>query len=298
MIDDLKSQFGHNLRYAPSFHLWVLRRELKIRRYSMSTQKSYLYYNKELLKYTGKIPEEITNDDISEYLLYIATKETTSPALINSAINALKFLYGVMLHRKFIYTVRRPKKGIHLPTVLSAQEVLQIFESTKFLKHHILLILAYSAGLRVSEVVKLKVSDVDFSRMQILIRSGKGNKDRYSILSQRAADVLKDYIKMFKPDLWLFPGYPSNKHISIRTAQSVFEKSVYKAGIMKRVSIHVLRHSFATHLLEQGIDIRYIQDLLGHRSVKTTEIYTHVSRKRLSNIKSPFDTISETDNSL
>jgi len=147
----------------------------------------------------------------------------------------------------------------------------------------------YSAGLRVGEVVKLKIEDIEVKRKLIRVRGGKGRKDRYTVLSEIALRTFREYVDKYKPEKWLFPGQRKDKHISTRTVQAIFEKARDKAGIKKDATVHSLRHSFATHLLESGVDLRYIQELLGHKSSKTTEIYTHVSTKNLSKIKSPLD---------
>jgi len=147
----------------------------------------------------------------------------------------------------------------------------------------------YSAGLRVGEVVKLKIEDIEVKRKLIRVRDGKGRKDRYIVLSEIALRTFREYVDKYKPEKWLFPGQRKDKHISTRTVQAIFEKARDKAGIKKDATVHSLRHSFATHLLESGVDLRYIQELLGHKSSKTTEIYTHVSTKNLSKIKSPLD---------
>ncbi|MFW5809090.1 MAG: tyrosine-type recombinase/integrase [Halanaerobium sp.] len=185
------------------------------------------------------------------------------------------------------------KKKKKLPKVLNKREVKDIIAAVDNLKHQLILILTYSAGLRVSEVVKLKISDIDSDRMLIYIRSAKGYKDRYTLLSKTALAKLRLYLKAFqvhKYDAqWLFPGQNKERHLSKRSAQKVFKRACRKAGINKEVGIHSLRHSFATHLLEQGVDLRYIQNLLGHKSSTTTEIYTHVSNKNLIEITNPFD---------
>lgn len=164
-----------------------------------------------------------------------------------------------------------------------------IFKGVTNLKHRTILILIYSAGLRVSEVVRLKLNDIDYERKLIHLHKAKGKKDRFTILSQIAEKFIKAYIKEYKPDYWLFPGAKPGKHLVERTAQHIFEKSLEKTAIIKKVSVHTLRHSFATHLLEGGTDLRYIQELLGHSSSKTTEIYTHVSKKSIASIQSPLD---------
>lgn len=176
-----------------------------------------------------------------------------------------------------------------MPNVLSKNEVLKILNANSNLKHKTLLFFVYSAGLRVSEVVRLKVSDIDSDRMLIFIRNSKGFKDRYTILSRVVLEQVTIYINGYHPEPWLFPGQDENYHLSERTAQRIFENACKKANITKKVSIHCLRHSFATHLLEGWTDLRYIQEILGHNSSKTTEIYTHVTEKSISNIESPLD---------
>ncbi|MEA4901750.1 tyrosine-type recombinase/integrase [Desulfitobacterium sp.] len=173
--------------------------------------------------------------------------------------------------------------------MLCKEEVLTIFHVIQNVKHKALLMLAYSAGLRVSELVSLRIQDIDSKRMLIHVIQGKGRKDRYTVLSRSALEVLRQYAKKFKLQVWLFPGEVEGTHLSERTAQKVFADACQKAGIKKNVSIHSLRHSFATHLLEAGTDLRYIQEILGHKSSKTTEIYTHVTQKDILRIRSPLD---------
>lgn len=187
--------------------------------------------------------------------------------------------------------LERPKKEKKLPEILSKNEISKLLKAVKNLKHKAILYLVYSAGLRVGEVVKLKPTDIDSDRMLIPIIQGKGKKDRYTILSETALSILRQYVKVYKPEHWLFPGQHPDKHLTERSVQKVFGNARIDAKIRKNVSVHNLRHSFATHLLEGGVNLRYIQELLGHSSSKTTEIYTHVTQKNLSNIISPLDTI-------
>ncbi|MCM8827609.1 MAG: tyrosine-type recombinase/integrase [Candidatus Omnitrophica bacterium] len=196
---------------------------------------------------------------------------------LNQDINAFKFYYGVMHKRKFVYEVKRPHKDRELPVVLSREEVAKILNSVNNIKHKAILMLVYSAGLMVSEVVKLKTEDIDSKRMLIHIKGSKGRKDRYTLLSEKALTILRRYWIEYRPQKWLFDGAKPERHISIRTAQKIFEHACKKAGIKRDVTVHRLRHSFATHLLESGTDLRYIQEILGHKHSKTTVIYTHVS---------------------
>ena len=176
-----------------------------------------------------------------------------------------------------------------LPIILSKKEIFELLENEKNVKHRLLLMLVYSSGLRVSEVVSLKKEHIDLSRKVIYIMNGKGRKDRCTLLSEKVAGFITEYIAFFNIKTWLFPGQPATNHLSIRSAQHIFEKALRNVRIPKNISIHSLRHSFATHLLENGTDIRYIQNLLGHSNLRTTERYTHIARRSILNIKSPFD---------
>lgn len=275
----------------PELKLEDLRRELVTRKYSYKTVKGYLYYNRDFLSFLKKVAHDVTDSDIKDYLLHLAEERQSATATLNQAINALKFYYGTMLKRKFLYEIKRPRKDKKLPVVFSSQEVAAIISVTTNLKHKVLIMLVYSSGMRVSEVVKLKPQDIDDERMLTHIKAAKGRKDRYSLLSESVIAALQEYKAKYKPEIWLFPGPDDRRHISIRTAQRVFEIACNRAGIKKEAGIHTLRHSFATHLLESGVDLRYIQELLGHASSKTTEIYTHVSTKKLGKIQNPLDAI-------
>jgi site-specific recombinase XerD len=211
---------------------------------------------------------------------------------LHSRINALKFYYEQVLKReKFFWEIPRPKKQFILPKVLGEDEVAKQFNALGNLKHKAMLFAAYSAGLRVSEIVALKIRDIDSSRMQIRIENAKGKKDRYVNLSPVLLDVLRAYIRTYKPKpkKFLFESQQTGEAYPTRTIQRIFYLAKEKAYIGKTVGIHSLRHSFATHMLEKGIDIRYIKDLLGHFSIKTTERYLHVKREQLVNIISPLD---------
>jgi site-specific recombinase XerD len=188
-----------------------------------------------------------------------------------------------------VETLPRPKKERKLPSVLGYDEVVRILNSVTNEKHKTILFMVYSAGLRVGEVVRLKVGDIDSSRMLIRVRQGKGMKDRYTMLSEIALTQLRKYYQLYKPETWLFTGFKNEGHLTERTVQRVFEEARDKAGVSKDATVHTLRHSFATHLLESGTDLRYIQELLGHSSSKTTEIYTHVTEKSIVKIQSPLD---------
>lgn len=234
-----------------------------------------------------------TNEDVRNFVHYLLREKGKSHAYVNQTLSALKFLLTKVLCIKGVCEqLPRPKKEHKLPDVLSQQEVLHILNTVKNIKHRTILILTYSAGLRVSEVVKLKIGDIDYHRMLVHVRQSKGKKDRYTVLSERAIRALQKYISSYHIVDWVFPGENPINHITERTVQRIFENARDKAEIRKEVSIHSLRHFFATHLLEGGTDLRYIQELLGHMSSKTTELYTHVTEKDIRRIKSPFDWIS------
>lgn len=268
-----------------------LRRELVSRKYSYKTIKAYIYFNKDFLNFSGKRLPDINDDDIKNYLLHLAENKQSATSTLNQAINALKFYYGEVLKRKFVYEIKRPRKDKKLPVILSQEEITKILSSVDNIKHKAILMLIYSAGLRVGEVVKLKPEDIDSKRMLIHIKGSKGRKDRYTILSETALEILREYWREYKPRKWLFEGARPGRYLSIRTVEKILEHACEKANIRKDVSVHTLRHSFATHLLEGGTDLRYIQELLGHKDSKTTEIYTHVSIKSIGKIKSPLDTL-------
>jgi len=278
-----------NYYYLPQFE-----KKLKLKGYSHNSIKAYLNHNKSFIKYIRKNLFEIKMSDVNDYVLYLLDELNNTHSYANQFISAFKTFNNLILELDGINNkLLRPKKKKKLPKVLNKREVKEIIAAVDNLKHQLILILTYSAGLRVSEVVKLKISDIDSDRMLIYVRSAKGYKDRYTLLSESALTKLRLYVRAFQvhkyDGQWLFPGQDKDKHLSKRSAQKVFKRACKKAGINKEVGIHSLRHSFATHLLEQGVDLRYIQNLLGHKSSATTEIYTHVSNKNLIEITNPFD---------
>jgi site-specific recombinase XerD len=269
----------------------VIKKELSIRNYSTKTIKAYVNHVKNFLQFCNKDFKEINNDDIKSYLLKHIDAGKSS-VYIDQTISALGFLFKEVYNSKdFKFDIKRPKRERKLPNILSKEEVANIIWKIDNLKHKALIMLIYSAGLRISEAVRIKIEDIDSKRNLIYVRSAKGKKDRYTILSKAALEIIREYYKKYKPAIWLFEGQNREAHITERTIQRVFDKAVIKAGIRKKVTVHTLRHSFATHLLESGIDLRYIQELLGHERSTTTEIYTHVSEKDFSRIQSPLDRI-------
>jgi site-specific recombinase XerD len=267
-----------------------LETELRSRKYSRQTRGAYIYFIQALCRALQKTPDEIRPGDVKQFLA-IMEESGYSAAAINLAISATKFFFRNILNDNSIKEQRRPRQDKKLPTVFSKDEIKRMFDREENFKHRLLLMLVYSSGLRVSEAVILKKEHIDLSRKMVYIKSGKGRKDRCTILSEKAALFLAEYCGSHDTQSWLFPGQPATRHLSIRSAQRIFEKAALRAGIIKKASIHGLRHTFATHLLESGTDIRYIQSLLGHSSLRTTERYTHVARRNILSVQSPLDTI-------
>jgi site-specific recombinase XerD len=271
-----------------------LQDELHSRKYSRKTITAYVHYNRELCRVLQKTPDEIGEADVKKYLAYLDVAKDLSSSSMNLALSGIRFLYDQVMKKDFTREQYRPRQDKRLPGVLSRTEIQQLLDAEANPKHRLLLMLAYSSGLRVSEVVAIKKEHIDFSRKTLLIYGGKGRKDRVTLLADRAAAFLKEYCVLNLIKEWIFPGREGG-HISIRTAQNVFDKAVAHARIEKEVSIHSLRHTFATHLLENGTDIRYIQSLLGHANLRTTERYTHIARRSLLRIKSPLDSQNNQD---
>lgn len=273
-------------------------RETLIRmRYSMLTIENYTSQFKAFLKYLlpGDVTT-ITEHRIKEYLWHLIRERKVSISTQNQAINAIKFyLERVKKGERKEYFVERPIKDWKLPTVLSEEEVGMLLKQTKNLKHRCMLFFLYSGGLRVSELLNLKPESIDADRKIIYIHGGKGKKDRVTLLSQMTLNSMKEYVGIYKPKTWLFEG-PLGHQYSSRSVNMIIKRCCRLAGITKRASAHTLRHSFATHLLERGTDIRYIQTLLGHESSITTERYTHVTKKGFESLVSPLDNIAHTLN--
>ena len=243
-----------------------------------------------LLLLKQKPVDTLTTADLKRYMLYAMQKEGISENTAHSRLNALKFYFEQVIGREnFFWEIPRPKKPMKLPKVISEEKILEGLCAVNNIKHKTLLLPAYSAGLRVSEVVQLKITDINSDRMQILIREGKGKKDRMVTLSSSILLLLREYYKEYKPGEWLFEGQNAGEHYSTRSAQLIFKAACKKPGLPENCSFHSLQHSYATHLLENGTDITYIQKLLGHNDIKTTLRYTHVSNKEIGKIESPLD---------
>jgi integrase/recombinase XerD len=267
-----------------------MRMDLELKNLSPRTRSCYLTWMRSFAIHFHRSPDELGEQEIRDYLHYLIQVKKGSQSGVSQAYSALKFFYETTLKRDWNgFRIPRVQKGKKLPVVLSQQEIQAIFSATRNLKHRVVLMTIYSAGLRISEVVHLKVSDIDSQRMTIRVQQGKGQKDRYTLLSQRTLEVLRAYWKEYRPSGWLFPGKPETEPLSVSSVQRVFEKVLLRARIKKPASVHTLRHSFATHLLEAGTDLYHIQRLLGHTSPKTTAIYLHLSRKNLGGLTSPLD---------
>lgn len=267
-----------------------LQLELDARGFSKKTKKSYLFFVNDFLEFIKKKPNELQKEDIKLYISQLITKRNYTNTTANLAISSLKFFFRKVAETTICDDIERPKREKTLPTVLSKEEVKRIMESANNIKHKLVLKCLYGMGLRVSEIVNLRISDLDFERGMVRISSAKGDRDRYVMLPKELRFELKTYIELEKPEKYLFSGRGSR--YAIKSIQKIFEYSAKKAGIKKNVSCHTMRHSFATHLLEKGVDIQYIQSLLGHSRLQTTQIYTHVADSKIKNIQSPLDDIN------
>ena len=268
--------------------------DLKVRGMSPSTIETYVRCVKLLVKYYMRPPDELTLEDIKAFQLHLTKEREVACSTFNIYTHAIRSFFLKTLQKDWrIDFIPYQKTGRVLPEILNAKELCALFESVSNLKHQALLMTTYSAGLRVSEVVHLQVSDIDSQRMMIRVDQGKGRKDRYVPLSTTLLPVLREYWKLVQTPDWLFQGQDRSKPLNIKSAQRVFTIAKNKAGITKSVSIHTLRHAFATHLLESGVDIRTIQRLLGHRSLSSTMIYTHVAKNYVTQAGSPLDKLNK-----
>ncbi|MDP2684840.1 MAG: tyrosine-type recombinase/integrase [bacterium] len=265
--------------------LSLTERELKIRNYSPKTVKTYIHYISEYLDYKKVDLDNFDPDHVKNYILMKTTKKY-SPQTINLCINSIRYLYGNVLGKPNKLDIHFAKRSKKLPVVLSRNEVKAILDSCTNIKHKLLLAIAYGAGLRVSEVIALRVGDVQFDNTTLHIKGAKGQKDRITVFPEMIKDGLREIIKEKDAKALVFESERGGA-LSLRTAQKIFENALKKTGIKKNASFHSLRHSFATHLLENGTDIRYIQELLGHNNIRTTQIYTKVTTPGLRGIKSP-----------
>lgn len=264
--------------------------DMKLRRFSPKTITCYLACMKGVAKHFRKSPAELGDEEIRAYLHYLMEERKASQSVLVQTYSALKFFFENTLQKQWnAIRIPRCKQRRKLPGVLTREEVESILSATKNLKHRAILMTLYSAGLRIGEVTRLKVSDIESGRMMIRVNEGKGLKDRYTLLGERNLEILRRYWKAYRPLEWLFPGRNASDPVSISAIQRVFKTSLAKAGIKKKASVHTLRHCFATHLLDSGTDLYYIQRLLGHKSAGTTSVYLHITGKDIGKIKSPID---------
>ena len=270
--------------------LTAYRNLLVLKGYSPSTMRTYCNEFHHLLRLLGSRPvKDLEKKHILSYLLWLIEQRGYTETHIHSTVNAVKFYFEKLLNRQSeFYDLPRPKKPWKLPSVLAESEVLLLIQSIENLKHRSLVMAGYSAGLRVSEIVHLKAADIDSKRMMIHIKAAKGKKDRMVPLARKFLETLRAYYKVYTPKEWLFEGQYGGPY-STRSVQNIIKEAKEKAGISKQGSTHMLRHSYATHLMEGGTDIRIIQEILGHNSISTTMRYTHVSKKELGRIESPLD---------
>ena len=264
--------------------------DLRVRNFSPHTTAAYTRYVARFAQHFGRSPGDLGPEHIRQFLVHLIDKEHASHATVTQVVSALRFLYRVTLNKSWVIdNIPRAKRPRRLPVVLSRQEIDTLLDVPTNLKHRALIATAYAAGLRVSELTGLRVGDIDSSRMVIHVRDGKGKKDRYVPLSPVLLDVLRRYWRFARPTTWLFPGRSQDRPIVNRCVTRIVAKAAKAAGIKKRVGSHTLRHSFATHLLDAGVNVRLIQVLLGHRSLSSTAKYAHISPAALNAVTSPLD---------
>ncbi|MEI7982340.1 MAG: site-specific tyrosine recombinase/integron integrase [Bacteroidota bacterium] len=270
----------------------VFREKLTVLRYSPKTISIYCTCLREFINYfPDKNIDDITREEIITFQRYLVEQRKVSTSYQNQSVNAIKFYYEkVMYGKREIYYIERPRKEKCLPEVLSEEEVGSLIRCIENLKHRCIIMFTYSAGLRIGELLNMKIGDIDSKRMLVIIRQGKGRKDRVTLLSPKVLRLLREYYRIYHPREYLFEGATRGRY-SERAVQNILKLACCKAGIKRHVTMHTLRHSFATHLLEHNTDIRYIQELLGHTNPKTTQIYTHITTKGLDQLRSPLDNI-------
>lgn len=268
--------------------------DMQLRGLAHTTQKNYMAHVAGFARFFGQSPEVLDQEAIRQYLLYLLEERKQSPEAVNQCVSALKFLYLTTLELPWgDADFPRARRGHKLPVVLSHEELMQFFDHVPSLKYRAALMVCYGAGLRVSEAVALRVSDIDSQRMLIRVEQGKGSKDRYAMLSPRLLDVLRRYWLATRPQDYLFPSWREDRHLSTATLQLACREAALRAGLRKKITVHTLRHSFATHLLENGTDVRVIQVLLGHTRIDTTARYTAVTRQLIAATHSPLDQLEK-----
>ena len=263
----------------------IIRREMKLRNYSPKTMEAYIAVAKDLYKFAKKPIRELSLEEIKEYLLRKHEQGLSSQTIALYA-NAINFIFTQIYLKSDWQKIRQPKRTKKIPVVLNRSEVAALVAVINNLKHRLIIALAYGAGLRVSEVVRLKVNDVDLKELTLIVRQGKGKKDRLTVVPEKIAPELDNFMRGKRNNDYVFASDRGGR-LTEASAQKIFYTALKKAKIKKQASFHSLRHSFATHLLENGVDVRYVQELLGHANIRTTQIYTQVTNPSLKNIKSP-----------
>lgn len=269
--------------------MYLLKQEMKIAKFSQRTIKTYLHYVDEALRFSGKEARSIDSGDIKDYLEYLADRGLAASSL-NTAYSAVRFYFEHILNRKFFGNIPRAKKDKKLPVVLHRAEILAITKSITNITHKLILAMIYGSGLRLSEVINIRVADLDFASNLLAVRGAKGRKDRLTIMAHQVAVVLEQYVRRKEAGDLVFTTNRGGKYTD-GTVQQIFYRSLAAAGIKKRASVHSLRHSFATHLIEDGCNLRYVQELLGHKNIMTTQLYTRVASHNLQKINSPLDQV-------
>ena len=266
--------------------------DMAVRNLSPRTQSTYVLQVSLFARHFGKSPQLLGPEQIRDYQVFLATEKQLAPGSIGTAVSALRFLYRVTLGKDWdiAEVLPAPKQPSKLPVVASAEEVARLLDCISSTKHHAILTCCYAAGLRISEAVSLRPAAIDSRRMVVRVEQGKGGKDRYVMLSPRLLEVLRDYWRRTRPEgEWLFPGLIRGRHINRHTVEQACQKALAVSGLAKRITPHSLRHAFAAHLLESGVDVRTIQLLLGHRSLATTARYLRVARSKVCSATSPLD---------
>lgn len=267
-----------------------LEEKLTLKQYSHNTLKTYKsWFRQFLLYYADLHPQEINTDQIRDYIIHRVQENGISESSQNQLINAIKFYYEKVLGQdRMLYEIPRPKKPKKYPKILSEEEVARIINAVDNIKHKCVLLLIYSAGLRLGETINLKKSDIHKDLNYIFVEGAKGKKDRYTLLSPKLLEVLDEYYTRYQPEYWVFEGIHGGQY-SARSVQALFKRALERSRVKREATVHTLRHSFATHLIIRGVDSMYVKELLGHNSIKTTEIYTHLSRLEMRKLQSPLD---------
>lgn len=268
--------------------------DMQIRNLAPATQQCYLRQVAHFAQYFNKSPDLLGPQEIRDYQLHLLQDRKASSSLHIQVVAALRFLYGTTLERSWtVEAIPYPKKARKLPIIPGREEVAQLLAAASNLKHRAMLTTLYACGLRIAELTHLRILDIDSRRMIIHVRQGKGRKDRIALLSQRLLGLLREYWTAYRPEDWLFPGRWSDRPITPTSVRKACTKICRDAGLKKKLNPHSLRHAFATHLLEDGADVRTVQLLLGHRSLSTTSRYTHLSTQHLRAVRSPLDSLPD-----